>query len=862
MCQEHRSIGESLGNRPSCIAVIGIATGIIVGAQSLESSNYLRISLMLLVLAFSIVSVVLKRHVLVCACLFLVFTFIGLFLSASPHSEISRCELLPNKILIQATVARIVSSGPSHRTMLLRSGVIVEDKASLPGYGRFNLRDNSALLAPGDRISFRSSVKTPVNRGNPGEYDWEIDCKSEGISWLASAKGQDTVAVLKSGPAVSPSALLSNFRQAMSNFIEENSCAFFNVQEAMSVKAIHKGIILGDRAEIDSEMNRAFSRSGLIHMLSASGSHVTIVAAMTFLIVKSALRLCPLILLWVPLQKMAALCCVPIIIIYCLLVGLKAPAMRAGMVGAILAVAVISERRWDPVNSLAVAALAILLFYPLAIFTPSFQLSFAAVTGILLIIRSSTYTHLVSLSAKRSGLRPETDEYINRALQPFYYMARPILALIMCSLAATIAITPLIIHLFHRIPIYSLPANLAADIPLTLGLSFGLVSALVGTILPAIGRILMVPADFFIWVVIKIAVFIENLPFSTVQSPNLGYSGLLISCATTVVTFYYLLRPRRHSGLIVASSWLVLIASLLIGQTIQNHSEKLTVVFLNVGNGDAAYVRPPGATGFLVDTGPRTPYFDCGQSIIVPFLLWQAVSRLDAIMISHPDADHIGGTPTTISNFKPKYLFMNDPHNSNRIVTELQAIADKREIPVNPANSSTKKFSIGPVSINFLHPQSIRNHSSKHKTNDESVVTNVVYKNFSILFTGDLEEQGETEILGPQVKLASTVLKVPHHGGKTSATSKEILSEIRPKIAVISADYPAQQGLAAQEVIDRLNATGAKVFWTGRDGAITIETDGLKHVDVITGKNNLRTTFSNILEKTPIHDASSSAAKN
>jgi competence protein ComEC len=181
--------------------------------------------------------------------------------------------------------------------MLLRSGVIVEDKASLPGYGRFNLRDNSALLAPGDRISFRSSVKTPVNRGNPGEYDWEIDCKSEGISWLASAKGQDTVAVLKSGPAVSPSALLSNFRQAMSNFIEENSCAFFNVQEAMSVKAIHKGIILGDRAEIDSEMNRAFSRSGLIHMLSASGSHVTIVAAMTFFIVKSTLRLCPLILL-------------------------------------------------------------------------------------------------------------------------------------------------------------------------------------------------------------------------------------------------------------------------------------------------------------------------------------------------------------------------------------------------------------------------------------------------------------------------------------------------------------------------------------------------------------------------------------
>ncbi|MFH0959732.1 MAG: DNA internalization-related competence protein ComEC/Rec2 [Pseudomonadota bacterium] len=847
MNQEHRSTGEIIGVRPTYIAVTAIVAGIIIGVQICGFSNYFKIPMMLLVLVFSIMSLASKSQAWSFTFIFLVFGLMGLLLSATTSTKTHLCEPSSDKVLIQATVARIISSSQSHRTILLQYGVLVETKSPLPGYGRFNLRDNSVPLSRGDRISFRSSLKTPMNRGNPGEYDWEIDCKNEGISWLASVRGEDFVAILKSGSVISPTAFVSNLRQAMSDFIEENSCVLFEVHDAISVRSIHKGIILGDRAEIDSELNRAFSRSGLVHMLSASGSHVTIVAAMTFFIVKCAIRLCPQILLWVPLQKIAALFCIPTVTIYCLLVGLKPPAMRAGMVGVTLAVAVISERRWDSLNSLAVAALAILLFYPLAIFTPSFQLSFAAVTGILLIIRSPAYARLASLSGNRSGLRPETGQPTNWVLRPFHYMARPILALTMCSLGATIAITPLIIHLFHRIPIYSLPANLAADVPLTLGLSLGLVSAFVGAILPSIGRIFMVPADFFVWIVIKIALFTESLPFSTIQSPNLGYPGFFISCATSVVTFYYLLKPRKHSGLIVASSWFIVVSFLLIGQTIQNHSEKLRVVFLNVVNGDAAYVRPPGASGFLIDTGPRTPYFDCGQSIIVPFLLWQAVSKLDAVMISHPDADHIGGTPSTIINFKPEYVLMNDPNNSNGIVRELRAIADKQNIPIYPSNSSMGSFSIGEVSINFLHPRCHRNQTAKRKTNDESVVTHIIYRNFSILFTGDLEKRGERELMASSEKLSSTVLKVPHHGGKTSATSKEILSEIRPKIAVISADHPAQRGLATQEVIERLIATGAKVFWTGRDGAITIETDGVKHVDVVTGKKNLRTTFLNVL---------------
>ena len=220
----------------------------------------------------------------------------------------------------------------------------------LQGYGRLSLRENGTTLVSGDRISFRSSIRTPINRGNPGEYDWEIDCKNEGIAWLVNVRGPQSLVVIEAGWPFYPSALLSRLRRAMSSFIEKNSGTLFNDDEASAIKAIHKGIILGDRAEISSDLNKAFSNSGLIHMLSASGSHVTIVAAMTFFVIKTLVRIAPNIMLWVPLPKIAAFFCIPAVSVYCLLVGLKPPAMRAGIVGVTLAMAFITERRWDSIE--------------------------------------------------------------------------------------------------------------------------------------------------------------------------------------------------------------------------------------------------------------------------------------------------------------------------------------------------------------------------------------------------------------------------------------------------------------------------------------------------------------------------------
>ncbi|MGC8659936.1 MAG: ComEC/Rec2 family competence protein, partial [Desulfomonilaceae bacterium] len=556
-------LGEWVAARPAFFALIGLVIGILLGEQRSDTSNYqilmgLLSSLMVMAGAF-----IFRRLILTWLCVLLAFALIGF--SATVDSSRTGCSRFtcPKKQVVQATVVRVLGSNYGHRILLLKSGYLDQAHEYLSGYGRLNLRENHTPVLSGDRISFRSSIRVPVNRGNPGEYDWETDCRNEGIGWLVNTRGPDAIVVLKAGSTYSPSAILSRLRSSMSDFIETHAGKFFGSNDANAIKAIHKGIILGDRAEISGELNKAFSNSGLIHMLSASGSHVTIVAVMTFFLVKTLIRMAPNIMLWAPLPKIAGIFCIPAISVYCLLVGLKPPAMRAGIVGIALAVSMIFERRWDSLNSLAVSAIIILLFYPLSIFTPSFQLSFAAVAGILLIVQSPLFhSESAWVAGQQNNADKKSTSRWTKILASLDLIKRPVISLVVSSLAATVAITPLLIHLFHSVPIYSIPANLISDFALTMGLSIGLGTSLIGALSPVIGGYLICPADLCIWFVIKIALLTDSLPHSTLKVPNLGSLGLILAIATTIVTFYYIVRPGKRSAVIIVSSWIAFVSAL------------------------------------------------------------------------------------------------------------------------------------------------------------------------------------------------------------------------------------------------------------------------------------------------------------
>lgn len=261
-----------------------------------------------------------------------------------------------------------------------------------------------------------------------------------------------------------------------------------------------------------------------------------------------------------------------------------------------------------------------------------------------------------------------------------------------------------------------------------------------------------------------------------------------------------------------------------------------------MGSGDAALIEAPGCPGLVIDGGTRTPYFDCGTSIVIPFLNWSGVSRLNGAVATHPQSDHIGGLVSVIGEIPTSRLLSNVAEFDSALFLDLKHRARDRHTVFTRADRAGQSLKLGCTTITFLNrPQpSMPRASSSQEVNNASVVFRLDYGKISFLFTGDVERDGEDEILASGLPMAATVLKVAHHGGK-NATTARFLDAVRPKIAVISADYPARRGaLPHSDVLRRLHASGAQVFWTGRDGAITVSCDGEHVTRVLTGRHAVR----------------------
>lgn len=745
------------------------------------------------------------------------------------------------KPVIHATVRSLLSSGANFRVLLMEDGCMLPSGKLLHGYGRLTLRNNTINLSAGDRVSFRSNLRKPSNRGNPGEYDWEMDCLNEGIVWLASTKDADSVAVLERANPYRPLTMIYNLRQRMIGFLETNTGRYLITESNEQIRAVLKGIVLGDRGEISPEINRSFSDSGLVHMFSASGVHVTIVGLMTFLIVKSFFYLRPKWLLRVPLPYVASLASIPTISMYCVLVGFKPPSMRAVIMGLVLAVSILGQKKWESLNTLAFASLLIIIFYPLSFFTISFQLSFAAVAGIILLIRGDASKLLKENQS--TLLKPSVNFNLLKinAKTAIDFIRKPFTSVMIVTVAATIATTPIIIQTFQRIPFWGPFANLTAEFPLSLGLTLGLIATVMGLLSPDAGALVLLMAEICIWLVLQVADFFASLPFAVIHFPAMGLPGLLFSTLGACLFFLLFLAPSRKTLLGLCACLACLFITGLASHIRSNLNATLSATFFNVGNGDAAFVRPAQTNGFLVDGGPKTEFFDAGQSIIIPFFSTKSVRQLDAIVVSHPQQDHMGGLYAAIREAPTPIIFMNQIHNHSEKLLKKQAIETHKTVQFKQADRSSPVFWLGDSRLTFINspPNILPGKTSNAEINNSSVAMRLDYHDFSMLFMGDMEKSAEDDLLKSKQNLRATVLKVAHHAGKTSATSDSILQEIRPKIIIISADYPPRGGIPNVDVVERLQRTGAKVYWTGRDGAITVNSAGVGVTKVFLGKTRL-----------------------
>jgi len=555
--------------------------------------------------------------------------------------------------------------------------------------------------------------------------------------------------------------------------------------------AMGEALLLAQRDGLDPDLRDRFARAGLAHLLAISGFHVGLIAG-GLLVLGRLLRLS---------QRTAALTSILVTGAYVLFLGAPHAAARAALQVGLVLVATMLQRPADPFALLAAAALLLTAIDPLAVLEPGFQLSFAGVAGIILLRRRI----LDQIPGQRG-----------RAL-------RESLA---TSIAATIATAPVCVVHFGQVAPVGVIANLLA-IPLTavvvpalaLTISMGTISSGLATFLGG-GTGLLLDA------LGAVAATAAALPGGSRFVPHDAVFGWVVGAAA--VSAILLLPDRIGAGPVfrpairrVAAVGIVLailVAWPLAGSRIGNGA--LEIHMIDVGQGDAIAIRTPAGRWILVDAGPRSGRNDAGRTRVVPFLLRNGVRSLEAIVLTHPDADHIGGAASVLAAFPVGTLVDPGRATGKSMYLDLLGTAERKGTAWVAARAG-REIDMDGITIRVLYPR----HDvldEQHDANAFSVAFHLAYGGFGALFLGDAPAAVEEHLAAMYGEgLRANVIKVAHHGSRTS-TADALLDVVQPELALISAGRHNRYGHPAPEVLRRLDHHGVRVLRTDLRGTISL----------------------------------------
>jgi len=698
----------------------------------------------------------------------------------------------PNMV---AAVSGVVANYPERRmnriNLVLEAREIFSQDQLQSTQGRIlvTLRELPNPFQYGDEIVVRGKLLKPRDRRNPGEFDYREYLQAQDIHGTISVTNRFQIRKLSSGHGNWMfREVICPVKKYLNGFIETS----LPEQEA----ALLTGLLVGERGEISPEIKEAFSKLGVIHILAVSGSNVGFVLII-FMGIFGLLRL--------PYWSRVLISLIGIIF-YVYLTDLNPPVVRAAIMGGFILFGKLIERKTDDFNTLALAALLILIFSPLDLFQASFQLSFAAVASIIYL-----YPKLKAATFVRS-LYEQLKEWA---------VLRYGFELLLVSTAAFLGTLPFTILYFNRVPNLSLPANLLV-IPLAFcGLASGIAAAILNLLIPFLADIYAAAAWLFLHALIKLAEWAGAWPLAYFELYRFLFLHAILYCIGLLLVFN-LNQPA-------ARRWVWIYALVLVNVFIWSGSgnarNQLQVVFLDVGQGDAVLVTFPDDRHLLIDGGPRTLHSDAGKWVIAPYLKRAGIRKLDALVLSHADADHLGGFPYIMRHFKVGEVWENGQQKDTALSREYLALIDSLQIRRRILRAGDMIDDFAPANMFIVHPSGrFLNHSGQ-KLNEGSLSLKLSYGAIDFLFTGDVELEGEQHLSQFGHLLESEVLKVGHHGSQTSS-SPILLESVRPQVAVISAGELNKFGHPHAAILERFHQHNAHVLRTDRDAAVILTTDG------------------------------------
>ena len=706
---------------------------------------------------------------------------------------------------IVATVSRGpeagVGGGGGERARLVLE---LESVDSMPAAGRVALvvRQGWSDVLPGDRLRFSARLREPTDLANPGLPDGRLRTRAAGIQAVASVASPARFTVDAGaghsglGMRRAAAAARQAMRAAITARVPGRSGDFLRTA------------VLGDRGGIDDVVEAGFRAAGATHVLSVSGLHLAAVAALFFFSIRRGLGWVPRLPLHVNVAAGAAALAIPAVAFYTMLTGEAVATVRSALMASVALVALIVGRAASAPSTLAAAALCLLAASPLVLFDVSFQLSFASVAGIALLARFS--------GRAPAGRRASVAGKVVRWLARFGA----------ATAAATVATAPLVAHHFGEIAPAAPLGNLAL-VPLVelLVVPLGLAGSALAALWPSAGAPLLTAAGWAAGAALAIAeAFRGAAPVWLVRFPNILETAAFTACGASLLSAVGTTRPWRARWLVLAGTAFAIAAgSLLIRDLARQWSRDLRITFLDVGQGDAALVEAPGGRTLLIDGGGTLDgSFDPGERVVEPFLRARGITRLDMVALSHPHPDHMNGLHRVFERFAVDELWTSGDDGRNpeygKLVENASSRGTRRPVPAAIRWGDVIIEPLGPWLGDEIGPP------PGTSVNDASLVLRVSYAGRTVLFTGDLEADGEAELVGRAAaggSAAADVLKVPHHGSRTSSTT-ELVDVVMPRLAVISLGHRNRFGFPHPEVLRRYDERTVPVLRTDRDGAVTV----------------------------------------
>ena len=813
--------------RPILIAVIGYIIGIIVGLYLKNSIVPFYILLIAIYFTYKIYNkqktnkfklFSIKRYL----------RYIKIYLNLKVIILLIISSIISNTIVIFLNKNyEKMYNNLSNQENLNLTGIIISEKQEKQYYNKYKIKTNyhnqnfkfyittkkDIELKYGDKVTISGTYTIPEIQRNYKGFDYSEYLKQLKIFGTIKCTELKIIGKKQANKIFQLSnELYLKIIENTKNILDEETAS------------ILLGLILGNKTTIDEEIQENFKNSSMSHILAVSGMHIAYVILGINIIFKNLIG-----------KKKTNILSILILIFYMFITNFSPSITRAGIMGIIMLFSKLIYRKNDIYTSISISLFLIIIYNPFLIKNLGLQLSYGGVIGIV-IFNKNVLKLLENIKIKNKIYKYKIKPKIQKSLNK-------IKEIISISISVQITILPIILINLNTFNPYFLVSNLMLSFvigPIVI-LSFLLI-ILTFIKIPIVKLILPI-----IQIGIKILIFISNLgklPLSKIYIATPSLFSILMYYLFLIVIFfifniYYSKKPnitqirvkniialikiklrqnrQKVKKLIVISIFLILIINFI--------PQNLKIHFIDVGQGDSSLIITPQNKTILIDGGGSSSLdFDVGKNTLIPYILDRGFTKIDIVIVSHFDQDHIGSILTLLQELKVGKVYISKQIEKSNNYEKFLKIVNTKNIKVHEVIATNRIHIEKDLYIDILWP--MENQITTNVLNNNAIVCNLHYKKFRMLFTGDIEKIAEKEILNLYSKnkslLKADILKVAHHGSKTSSTN-EFLDIVRPRIAFIGVGKNNKFGHPNNEVLQRLYDLECKIFRTDLNGEISVE---------------------------------------